>query len=128
MKHGRFFAAFTAVATAAVLGLGATSQTFAGALPYGAIASERGNDDAVGHATGYATKEGAVAGAIAVCNKYTDGKDDCTLRVWFHKQRCAAYVASSDQTSYYFGDSKDEVIEKAHSDFPDGKVIDTACN
>lgn len=95
---------------------------------YGAIASEKGNDHAVAHAVRYDSKDAAVRAAIAECNKYTDGKNDCTLRVWFHKENCAAYVANDEKIDYYFGRTKAEVVRKAHEGFPEGTIVDTACN
>ena len=125
MKYGRLL---TAATCALLIALATGTQAFAEG-PYGAIATEKGNDQAIGHATGYGTKEAAVAAAISECNKYTDGKDDCTLRVWFHKERCASYAADSKSYNYYFGGSKSEVIRKAEADgWHSDEILVAACN
>ena len=125
MKYGRSLAS---VACALLITLAAGTPAFASA-PYGAIATEQGNDNAIGHATGYDTKQAAVAAAITECNKYTKGKDDCTLRVWFHKTRCAAYAADAKTYDYYFGGSKADVVGKAKAaGWSSDEIIETACN
>ena len=122
------FHSLTAAACALVVTFAASAPVLA-ASPYGAIATEQGNDDAIGHATGYNTKEGAVAAAIAECNKYTHGKDDCTLRVWFHKEPCASYAADSKSYNYYFGQTKAEVVKKAEDDgWSSDDIVDAVCN
>jgi hypothetical protein len=94
---------------------------------YGAIASEKRSDESVAHAVDYSSKGEAVDAAISECNKRTRGKK-CVLRVWFHKQHCAAYVANAKETAHYFGDTKQDAIQKAHDDFPEGRVLDAVCN
>lgn len=94
---------------------------------YGAIASEKRSDKSVGDAVDYPSKASAITAALTECNARS-GKNNCVLRVWFHKQHCAAYAANSKETAYYFGDTKEDAIQKAHDDFPEGQVLDVACN
>jgi hypothetical protein len=62
-------------------------------------------------------------------DKYTHGKDDCTLRVWFHKKPCASYAADSKKYNYYFGNSKADVIRQAKADgWSSDEILETACN
>lgn len=96
--------------------------------PYGAIASEKRSDKTVGDAVDYASKDDAVNAAISECNERAGGRHVCVLRVWFHKQHCAAYLANSKETAHYFGDTKEDAVQKGLGDFPEGRVVDAACN
>ncbi len=95
---------------------------------YGAIASERGNDDVVYHAYNFSSKAVATRMALKACNAHSDGANDCAVRVWFHKKRCAAFVTTSTHTNYGFGNTQEEAVQDAKSDLPGGKVVDAICN
>ncbi|HET9030102.1 MAG TPA: DUF4189 domain-containing protein [Candidatus Aquilonibacter sp.] len=95
---------------------------------YGAIATEAGNDDAIGHATNYDSRREAERAAVAACNKYTSGKNDCRVRVWFHKKPCAAYGANSKNFDYAFGNTKAQAERNLHEKFPEGQLVDSICN
>ena len=95
---------------------------------YGAIASERGNDDVAYHAYNFSSKAVATRVALKACNSHSDGANDCVVRVWFHKKRCAAFVTTSSQTNYGFGNTQEAAVRDARRDLPGGKVVDAICN
>ena len=95
---------------------------------YGAIASERGNDKIVYHAYNYSSKVAATRVALKACNSHSRGANDCVVRVWFHKKRCAAFVTTSTHTNYGFGNTRLAAVRDARRSLPGGKVVDAVCN
>ncbi|MDE2481533.1 MAG: DUF4189 domain-containing protein [bacterium] len=124
-----FLAAALSVAVLLAASAAITAQPArASSHGYGAIATEAGNDDAIGDATNYDSRREAEQAAIAACNKYTSGKNDCRARVWFHNKRCAAYGANDKNFDYAFGNTKSQAERNLHEKFPEGKLIDSVCN
>ncbi len=128
MTKPTLFSALSFAALLAASGLVGSAPAQAASHGYGAIATEAGNDNAIGHATNYHTRKGAERAAVAACNKYTNGKNDCKVRVWFHAKRCAAYGANDKNFDYAFGNTKSQAERNLHGKFPEGQLVDSICN
>lgn len=128
MKTSKHILAIASSASLVALALFSTLPAVASSHGFGAIATEAGNDDAIGHATNYPSRVSAERAAVAACNKYTNGKNDCRARVWFHGKPCAAYGANDKNFDYAFGNTKSQAERNLKAKFPEGKLIDSVCN
>ena len=119
----------TALVCASLFALGSLATVPAlAALRHGAIATEADNDAVYGNARNFSSNAEAKRAALQACNALTKGANDCKVRVYFAKNRCAAYAANDKYTNYGFGRTKEEASRKALEGMHGAQTIDALCN